>query len=58
MQTLIDHIAGNSTLDEFLEGFPSVTRKQAVQFNRSLTVAALKAGSEHEMYEEGTDEVC
>ena len=32
VQTLIDHIEGNSTLDEFLEGFPSVTRKQAVQF--------------------------
>jgi uncharacterized protein (DUF433 family) len=32
VQTLIDHIEGNSTLDEFLEGFPSVTRDQAIQF--------------------------
>ena len=32
VQALIDHIEGNSTLDDFLDGFPSVTRKQAVQF--------------------------
>lgn len=29
---LIDHIEGNSTLDDFLEGFPSVSRSQAIQF--------------------------
>jgi len=32
IQALIDHIEGNSTLENFLEGFPSVTRQQAVQF--------------------------
>ena len=32
VQALIDHIEGNSTLDEFLDGFPSVTREQAIQF--------------------------
>ncbi len=32
VQVLIDHIEGNSTLDEFLEGFPSVSREQAIQF--------------------------
>jgi uncharacterized protein (DUF433 family) len=32
VQTLIDHIEGNSTLDDFLDGFPSVTREQAIQF--------------------------
>lgn len=32
VQVLIDHIEGNSTLDEFLLGFPSVSRQQAVQF--------------------------
>ena len=32
VQALIDHIEGNATLDQFLEGFPSVTREQAVQF--------------------------
>jgi uncharacterized protein (DUF433 family) len=32
IQALIDHIEGNSTLDDFLAGFPSVTRAQAIQF--------------------------
>jgi len=32
VQALIDHLEGNSTLDDFLEGFPSVTRAQAVEF--------------------------
>jgi len=32
IQALIDHIEGNSTLEDFLEGFPSVTRAQAIQF--------------------------
>ena len=32
VQALIDHIEGNSTLDDFLSGFPSVTRQQAIRF--------------------------
>jgi uncharacterized protein (DUF433 family) len=32
IQALIDHIEGNSTLEDFLEGFPSVSREQAIQF--------------------------
>jgi uncharacterized protein (DUF433 family) len=32
IQALIDHVEGNSTLDEFLESFPSVSRQQAVLF--------------------------
>lgn len=32
IQALIDHIEGNATLEEFLAGFPSVTREQAIQF--------------------------
>jgi uncharacterized protein (DUF433 family) len=32
VQALIDHIEGNSTLEDFLAGFPSVSRKQAIQF--------------------------
>ena len=32
VQALIDHIEGNCTLDDFLDGFPSVTREQAIQF--------------------------
>jgi uncharacterized protein (DUF433 family) len=32
VQALIDHLDGNSNLDEFHLGFPSVTREQAIQF--------------------------
>jgi uncharacterized protein (DUF433 family) len=32
VQALIDHIKGNSTLDDFLKGFPSVSREQAIRF--------------------------
>ncbi len=32
IQALIDHIEGNATLEDFLGGFPSVTREQAIQF--------------------------
>jgi uncharacterized protein (DUF433 family) len=32
VQALIDHIEGNSTLDDFLKGFPSVSREQAIRF--------------------------
>ena len=32
MQTLIDYLEGNETIDDFLEGFPTVTREQVVAF--------------------------
>ena len=32
VQALIDHFEGNATLAEFLEGFPSVAREQAIDF--------------------------
>ena len=32
IQTLIDHWEGGSTIEEFLEDFPTVTRAQAVRF--------------------------
>jgi len=32
VQTLIDHIQGNATLEQFLDGFPPVSREQAIQF--------------------------
>ena len=31
-RTLIDYIEGSSSLDDFLEDFPTVTRKQAIAF--------------------------
>jgi uncharacterized protein (DUF433 family) len=32
LQTLIDYLEGNETIDDFLEGFPTVTREQVVAF--------------------------
>ncbi len=32
VQTLIDYIEGNSTLEEFFEDFPSVSREQVRRF--------------------------
>ena len=32
VQILLDHLEGSATLDEFLDGFPSVSREQAIQF--------------------------
>ena len=31
-QTLIDYLAAGDTIDDFLEGFPSVQREQVVTF--------------------------
>lgn len=32
VQILLDHLEGNATLEEFLDGFPSVSREQAIQY--------------------------
>ena len=32
VQTLLDYLEGGDTLDEFLDGFPGVSREQAVVF--------------------------
>jgi uncharacterized protein (DUF433 family) len=32
VQTLLDYIEAGETIDNFLEGFPSVTRKQVIAF--------------------------
>lgn len=32
VRTLIDYIEGGETLDEFLDGFPSVSREQAIAY--------------------------
>lgn len=32
VQTLLDYLEAGDSIDEFLEGFPSVTRAQAVAF--------------------------
>jgi uncharacterized protein (DUF433 family) len=32
VQTLLDYLEGGETIDDFLAGFPSVTREQVVAF--------------------------
>lgn len=32
IQTLIDYLTGGETIDDFLEGFPTVSREQVIAF--------------------------
>jgi uncharacterized protein (DUF433 family) len=32
VQTLIDYLEGGETIDDFLEGFPTVSREQVISF--------------------------
>jgi uncharacterized protein (DUF433 family) len=32
VQTLLDYLEAGDTIDEFLAGFPSVTREQVIEF--------------------------
>jgi uncharacterized protein (DUF433 family) len=34
VQTLIDHLEGGETIDDFLEGFPTVTQEQVLAYLR------------------------
>ena len=45
VQTLIDYLEGEETIDDFLQGFPTVTREQVITFleeakARMLTIAS------------------
>jgi uncharacterized protein (DUF433 family) len=48
VQTLLDHFESGSTIDEFLEGFPSVSRGQAIRFleiAKAIAVAEIECVS-------------
>lgn len=47
-QTLIDALAHGDSLDDFLEGFPSVSRTQAIAFLEESGALLLKETSRHE----------
>ncbi len=32
VQTLLDYLKGGETIDDFLDGFPTVTREQVIAF--------------------------
>ena len=44
VQTLVDYLEGGETIDDFLEGFPAVTREQVLKvlerFRESLVALA------------------
>lgn len=37
VQALLDHLEGGETIDDFLDGFPSVTRAQVIAFLEDAT---------------------
>ncbi len=40
VEILIQHLAAGDSLDDFLEGFPSVSREQAIAYLRTTLEAA------------------
>jgi uncharacterized protein (DUF433 family) len=45
VQTLLDYLEAGDTLDDFLEGFPSVTRAQVIDFLEQAKDRLVAAGS-------------
>ncbi len=43
VEALIDHLKSGESLDYFLEGFPSVTREQAIAFLELALTHALRS---------------
>ena len=46
VQTLIDYLIGGDSLNDFLEGFPSVSRQQATALLEAALHAAINEGSD------------
>jgi uncharacterized protein (DUF433 family) len=45
VQTLTDYLKGGESIDDFLEGFPSVSREQVVAFLEEAEEQMVKLGS-------------
>lgn len=45
VQTLIDYLEGGETIDDFLEGFPTVSREQVIAFLEEVKARMLTAAS-------------
>lgn len=45
VQTLIDYIEAGDSIDDFLEGFPSVTRDQVIEFLEEAKDRVIAAAS-------------
>lgn len=42
VQTLLDYIEDGETIEEFLDGFPSVDKGQVIEFLRQATKSLIK----------------
>jgi uncharacterized protein (DUF433 family) len=45
VQTLLDYLEAGESIDNFLEGFPSVTREQVIAFLEEAKDRAIEAAS-------------
>jgi uncharacterized protein (DUF433 family) len=45
VQTLLDYLEGGESIDDFLEGFPSVTRAQVIAFLEEAKDRVIAAAS-------------
>ena len=45
VQTLLDYLEAGETIDDFLEGFPSVTREQVIAFLEEAKDRVIEAAS-------------
>ena len=45
VQTLIEYLVGGQTIDDFLEGFPTVTREQVIDFLEEAKARMLAVAS-------------
>lgn len=45
VQTLLEYLEGGETIDEFLEGFPSVARQQVIAFLERAAALPVTAAS-------------
>ena len=45
IQTLIDYLEGGESIDEFLKGFPTVTREQVIAFLEEAKTRMVASGA-------------
>jgi uncharacterized protein (DUF433 family) len=45
VQTLLDYLEAGETIDDFLEGFPSVTRQHVIAFLKEVKDRVIEAAS-------------
>lgn len=49
VQTLLDYLEGGETIEDFLDGFPTVSREQIVAFLESAKEAFLAQANHYEI---------